>query len=111
MSHDPVKNPAHYTFSDIEPKKAIRAWGLSYALGSVVKYVVRAGRKGSALEDLKKAREFLNDEIEAYEKMSLFDRERAWLAAWRNYCAMYPVAESQSGASPERPASHIPPEG
>jgi len=65
---DPVTNPAHYTFSSIEPLDAIDAWGLDYELGNVVKYVVRARFKGSEVEDLKKARFYLDHEIQRMEK-------------------------------------------
>lgn len=36
---------------------------LNFNLGNVVKYVCRAGKKGDKLEDLKKARDYLDDEI------------------------------------------------
>lgn len=59
---DPV-NPAHYKFSGIEPIQAIEAWNLGFCLGNTVKYISRAGRKGDALEDLRKARWYLDREI------------------------------------------------
>ena len=62
-THDPIQRPAHYTFSTIEPIAAIEAWQLGFHLGCVVKYVCRAGRKGSKLEDLRKARWYLDREI------------------------------------------------
>lgn len=60
---DPIAKPAHYTFAEIEPRDAIAAWDLNFCLGNVVKYVARAGRKGDALEDLQKARNYLDYEI------------------------------------------------
>ena len=66
-AHDPVTRPSHYTFSEFEPIRVIRAWGLSFSLGNVLKYIVRAGKKGDALEDLRKARVYLEDEIAALE--------------------------------------------
>lgn len=39
--------------------------GLNFNLGSALKYIVRAGRKGNTVEDLEKAREYLAFEIEA----------------------------------------------
>jgi hypothetical protein len=60
---DPIHRPAHYTFSDIEPIDAIEAWGLGFHLGNVVKYVARAGRKGAAVQDLQKARWYLERAI------------------------------------------------
>ena len=63
MKADSVLRPAHYTFSAIEPIAVIEAWELGFCLGNVVKYLARAGRKGDRLEDLKKARWYLDREI------------------------------------------------
>ena len=63
MNNDPVNNPAHYTFGTVEVIEAIEAWELGFHLGNVVKYVARAARKGRYLEDLKKARWYLEREI------------------------------------------------
>jgi len=61
---DAVNSPAHYNVGGIETIDFIEAKKLSYHLGNVVKYVSRAGHKGERLEDLKKARWYLNREIE-----------------------------------------------
>jgi len=61
---DPINHPSHYTHGDIEPIDAIEAWQLGFCLGNVVKYIARAGHKGDRLEDLKKARWYLEREIE-----------------------------------------------
>ena len=64
-----IKHPAHYAEGrKYEPKDVIRDWELNFNLGSVVKYVSRAGRKGNKIEDLKKARQFLDFEIDALEE-------------------------------------------
>lgn len=60
---DPVNHPAHYTMGRVEVIDAIEAWDLGFHLGNAVKYIARAGRKGDALEDLKKARWYLDREI------------------------------------------------
>ena len=61
-----IKHPSHYTAGrKYEPKDVIRDWELNFNLGSVVKYISRAGRKGDKIEDLEKARQFLDFEIEA----------------------------------------------
>ena len=60
---DPIVRPAHYTFSAIEPIDVIEAWQLGFHLGNVLKYIARAGRKGSKLSDLRKARWYLDREI------------------------------------------------
>lgn len=63
-----ISHPAHYCYSEYEPKDVIRAWGLNFNLGSAVKYIARAGRKDDIVQDLRKAREFLAFEIEALEE-------------------------------------------
>lgn len=61
-----ISHPEHYTAGRLyEPKDVIRDWGLNFNLGNVVKYVARAGRKGDKLEDLQKARQYLDFEIAA----------------------------------------------
>ena len=67
-STDLVKHPAHYCYSDYEPKDVIRAWGLNFNLGSAVKYIARAGKKDDILQELNKAKQFIEFEIEAIEK-------------------------------------------
>lgn len=64
---DPI-NPGYYKDLAVEPIDAIEAWGLGYRLGSAVKYIARAGRKGPAVEDLRKAQWFLAREIATLEK-------------------------------------------
>lgn len=59
-----VDHPAHYGGdSTYEAIKVIEAWNLGFSLGNAVKYIARAGKKGSALEDLQKARWYLDREI------------------------------------------------
>jgi hypothetical protein len=62
---DPVNHPPHYGGADnpYEAIKVIEAWGLGFHIGNVVKYLSRAGRKGALVEDLKKARWYLDREI------------------------------------------------
>jgi hypothetical protein len=60
---DPV-NPRHYTTFSPQPIEVIEAWGLGFCLGNAVKYICRAGKKGSPLEDLRKAAWYLNRKIE-----------------------------------------------
>lgn len=61
-----VDHPAHYGGADntYEAIKVIEAWQLDFHLGNVVKYISRAGKKGSKLEDLKKAQWYLNRAVE-----------------------------------------------
>ena len=65
---DLVHHPSHYCYSEYEPKDVIRAWGLNFNLGSAVKYIARAGRKDDILQELSKAKQFIEFEIEAIEK-------------------------------------------
>lgn len=70
MSHDPVNHPSHYASSAVETIDAIEAWELGFCLGNTVKYISRAGKKDPAktIEDLKKARWYLDREINRLEK-------------------------------------------
>lgn len=69
--HDPVNNPAHYTDGGVETIDFIESKGLGYHLGNVVKYISRAGKKGTnnGLEDLKKAQWYLARAIEKNEHL------------------------------------------
>lgn len=62
--HDSVTRPCHYTFGAVEVIDAIEAWQLGFHLGNVVKYVARAAHKGNYGEDLRKARWYLDREIQ-----------------------------------------------
>ena len=63
---DAVKKPSHYISGrKYEPKDVIRDWQLNFNLGSAVKYVARAGRKDDIVQDLRKAQEFIQFEIDA----------------------------------------------
>jgi hypothetical protein len=68
-----VNHPPHYGGQDstYEAIKVIEAWKLGFCLGNVIKYISRAGKKGSKLEDLKKAQWYLNREIEKLETIQL----------------------------------------
>lgn len=65
MEHpEQVNHPSHYGGdTTYEVIKVIEAWDLGFHLGNAVKYIARAGLKGVALVDLKKARWYLDREI------------------------------------------------
>lgn len=64
-SFDVVSHPSHYTEGrKYEPRKVIADWGLNFNLGNAVKYISRAGRKGDKIEDLRKAIQYIEFEIE-----------------------------------------------
>ena len=61
---DMVNHPPHYTVGGIETIDFIEAKDLNYRLGNVIKYIVRSSKKYSdPLQDLQKARWYLNREI------------------------------------------------
>lgn len=68
--HDPIDHPSHYTSSPARcsacdhPIECIDITKhMGFCLGNVLKYCWRADLKGAALEDLKKARQYLDFEI------------------------------------------------
>lgn len=61
---DMIYKPPHYTYAAIEPIDVIEAWSLGFHLGNAVKYIARAEHKGRQLEDLQKARWYLDREIQ-----------------------------------------------
>ncbi len=66
---DSVDHPAHYAEGRrFEPIDVIEDWRLGFCLGNAVKYISRAGRKGDALEDLRKARWSLERAIASSER-------------------------------------------
>jgi hypothetical protein len=64
-----VDHPQHYGGADnpYEAIKVIEAWDLGFCLGNTVKYISRAGKKDDVLQDLKKARWYLDHEIDRIE--------------------------------------------
>lgn len=67
LDNDPVNNPKHYTShpSGVECIQVTEHFGFN--LGNVIKYLWRAEDKGAPLEDLKKARWYLDREIQKRE--------------------------------------------
>ncbi len=66
---DPVTRPIHYCEGrTLEPRHVQDDWNLPAYLFCVLKYLARAGRKGAALPDLLKARQFLDFEIERLQR-------------------------------------------
>jgi hypothetical protein len=67
---DAVNKPSHYNSGKFEAIDVIEDWNLGFNLGNTVKYISRAGKKdpNKHLEDLKKARWYLDREIANQEK-------------------------------------------
>ena len=61
-----VNHPPHYGGADdpYEAIKVIHAWNLGFDLGNVLKYICRADLKGTPIQDLEKAKFYLEDEIQ-----------------------------------------------
>ena len=60
---DPI-NPDHYRSGDMEAIDVIEAFFPdSFHLGNAFKYIARAGKKGDAIEDLKKSVWYIQREI------------------------------------------------
>lgn len=68
MDVEVIDHPPHYVAAGIEAIDVIEAYELSFRLGNAVKYLLRAGRKGDRLEDLRKARWYLEREIATLER-------------------------------------------
>lgn len=76
INYDSVEHPKHYTDGNIEVIDYIEDKNLGFCLGNVIKYVTRAGKKKSAdktekekeIEDLNKARWYLNRRIKELEE-------------------------------------------
>ncbi len=60
---DPVNHPAHYTSHPSGVEAITIAEHMGFCLGNALKYIWRADLKADAIEDLKKARFYLDREI------------------------------------------------
>lgn len=63
-----IDHPPHYNKGQHEPIDVIEDWGLVFHLGNVIKYIARHQHKGSPLEDLRKARWYLDRYIALLER-------------------------------------------
>jgi hypothetical protein len=64
--YDAVKNPPHYAQYAIQPIEFIIKNNIGYCVGNVIKYVCRYNLK-DGIQDLKKAREYIDIMIKAAE--------------------------------------------
>lgn len=67
-----VVNPEHYMSMNPQPIDVIEAWNLNFHRGAALKYIGRAGRKGTKadeISDIKKAVGFLQREVARLEKL------------------------------------------
>jgi hypothetical protein len=59
-----IEHPDHYQGKGLEVIEVIEAFDLGFSLGNCIKYILRAGKKGDAVEDLLKARWYLERHLE-----------------------------------------------
>jgi len=64
MADSNSTGPSYYKRGNIQVWEFIRDQGLNFHLGNAIKYICRAGYKGSIIEDLQKAIHYLNNELE-----------------------------------------------
>ena len=57
-----VNHPSHYN-QGIEAIDIIESWDLNFSLGNAIKYILRSPYKGKQIEDLEKARWYIDREI------------------------------------------------
>lgn len=66
-----MSKPKHYqTESGLDVIDFCKQYDLNFNLGNVVKYLARAGKKGSKIEDLEKALDYIQRELKAEHKKS-----------------------------------------
>lgn len=70
METDVVNHPSHYKSNGMETIDVIESFQLGFHLGNSIKYILRAGKKDSKIQDLKKAQWYLLREISKLESQS-----------------------------------------
>lgn len=69
QNSDSVKHHSHYTWHPSGVECLTIAQEFNFNRGNAIKYVWRAGEKGNEIEDLKKARWYIDREIQRMEKV------------------------------------------
>ena len=67
---DSVNHPKHYNAHPSGIECIVISRWMNFNLGNVLKYIWRCDSKGATIEDLKKARWYLDDEIARLEKLA-----------------------------------------
>jgi len=85
MSVDMVNEPPHYKShpSGVECIEIVKH--MNFCLGNAIKYIWRAGEKGNLLEDLRKARKYLDFEIERLEAIESNAKPISQVNAFHKY--------------------------
>ena len=70
---DAVNHPSHYTQGKYEVIDVIEDWNLGFNLGKAIKYIGRAGHKDDIVQDLEKAKWYIEREIKRLKQNELKD--------------------------------------
>ena len=62
-----VDHPKHYN-EGVEAIDVIESWDLNFNVGNVIKYMLRAPYKGEEIQDLEKAKWYLDRHLENIKK-------------------------------------------
>jgi hypothetical protein len=73
MKKDQVVKPEHYERWEIEPVTFIMLNNMDFWRGNVIKYVARAGFKDSEIQDLEKAKRYIDMRINQLEGRQITD--------------------------------------
>lgn len=111
QKYEYVNQPKHYQGDGMAAIDVIRAYDLNFALGNVIKYTLRAGRKPDedAVKDLEKAVWYLQNELDAARRSAVKSSNQEAAASTRNeMLTMFAARETAGGwgsvVVPEREA-------
>ena len=68
MTNDPVHHPSHYTSHPSGVECIEVTEHMNFCVGNAMKYLWRAGLKNDAIEDLEKARWYVERELQRIKK-------------------------------------------
>ena len=71
-----VDHPLHYYSKGMEVIDVIESYDLDFHLGNAIKYILRAGKKGGALQDLEKAVWYLGRKIEGMSRNEVVEARK-----------------------------------
>lgn len=63
ITEEKVNHPSHYQGNTFEVIDIIEDFNLGFCLGNAIKYILRAGKKGDRMEDLRKAIWYIEREM------------------------------------------------
>ena len=76
MSKEMVDHPAHYNRGKYEAIDVIEDWQMNFNLGNALKYLSRAGHKDDIVQDLKKAKWYLERRLEEHKNGVELDSDK-----------------------------------